>query len=133
MIARTASCLGACELILTGNNRVDRLIARDCDILIKSRRSLSPVITKYKADGYKVIGLEQATNSCNIYDYEFSDEPTLLIVGNERTGISQDVLNRLDEVIEIPLFGKPYSLNAGVATSLCLFEYAKQMNRKVEA
>ena len=87
MIARSASCLGVEELIITGQNKIDNHIARDFNMPIRHHRSLLPVIKKYKKAGFKVIGLEQSTNSHNIYGYEFTDEPTLLVVGNECRGI----------------------------------------------
>jgi len=127
MIARSASCLGANNLIITGQNRITTHISRDCSIPIEHRNSLMPIVQKHKQEGYRIIGLEQATNSQNIYEYEFINSPTMLIVGNECRGMDEDVLNALDDVIEIPLFGAPHSLNVAVATSLCLFEFAKQM------
>ena len=128
MLARSASCLGAKRFIITGRNRIDNHIARDFDIEVKHHQSLLPVVKKYKINGYKIIGLEQTTNSNNLYEYLFEDVPILLIVGNEAKGMDQEVLDCLDEVIEIPLFGRPHSLNVAVAATLCLFEYAKQRN-----
>ena len=37
-----------------------------------------------------------------------------------------NILNQVDEVVEIPLFGSPDSLNVAVAGSLFLYEWAKQ-------
>lgn len=109
--------------------KIDKHIARDFNMPIGHHRFLLPVIKKYKKARFKVIGLEQSTNSHNIYNYKFTDEPTLLVVGNECRGIYPDILECLDEVIEIPLFGEPHSLNVAVATSLCLFEHAKQIGQ----
>jgi len=132
MLARSASCLGAEALIVTGQNRIDNHISRDYDIEIKYKRSLLPVVQKYRKEGYKIIGLEQAVNSHNLYEYQFSNQPTMLVIGNECKGMEQEILDCLDEVIEIPLFGGPHSLNVAVAASMCLFEYAKQCNFKGE-
>jgi len=128
MLARSASCLGAVRFITTGQNRIDDHISRDCNIEMKHHHSLLPVIKRYRRQGYRVIGVEQATRSKNIYNYMFEDEPTLLVIGNECKGMDQEVLDCMDEVIEIPLFGEPHSLNVAVAASLCLYEYAKQCN-----
>lgn len=128
MIVRSASCFGASKVIITGRNRIDDHISRDHNIEVKYHNSLVPVIVKLKRSGYKIIGLEQTTNSQRIFDYEFSAQPTVLVVGNECRGIEQDLLECLDEVIEIPLLNKPHSLNVAVATSVVLYEYAKQMS-----
>lgn len=128
MLIRSASCFGATKVIITGNNKVNDQIARDYDIPVEHRNSLLPVITKHKKEGFKIIGLEQTTESNSLFSYKFSKEPTLLVVGNETRGIEDQYLKQLDEVIEIPLFGMPHSLNVAVATSVILFEYAKQHN-----
>jgi len=128
-IIRSASCFGVSKVIVTGRNRIDDNIARDYNIEVKHHNTLLPVIKKYKNLGYKIIGLEQSTNSKNVFNYQFSKDPTVLVIGNERNGIYQPMLERLDEVIEIPLLNKPHSLNVAVATSVLLYEYAKQMGK----
>ena len=128
MIARTASCLGATGMIVTGWNKIDSQISRDISISISYHRSLLPVIQKYRSNGYCIIGLEQTNKSVNLYNYKFPKVPILLVIGNECKGMDQDILNELDEAIEIPHFNSPHSLNVAVAASVCLFEYAKQCN-----
>lgn len=48
-------------------------------------------------------------------------EKTLLIVGNEASGIQQEWLRDVDEYMTIPMPGKTESLNAGVAGSIGLY------------
>jgi tRNA G18 (ribose-2'-O)-methylase SpoU len=47
-------------------------------------------------------------------------------VGNERLGLSQEILDLLDDVIEIPVWGMPHSYNAATATNMALYEYCRQ-------
>ncbi|MBT3388557.1 MAG: TrmH family RNA methyltransferase, partial [Desulfobacula sp.] len=68
---------------------------------------------------------EQATNSVSMHDYAFLRR-TVLVIGNERTGLTPDVLEMLDDVVEIPVYGLPHSFNAATATSMTLYEYCKQ-------
>lgn len=126
-IARTASACGVQRLVLCGNNKLISKIARDGadELEIIVRRTLGPALKKFKADGYRLVGVEQTTNSQNIHSYEF-EERTLLVVGNERLGISEDVLDELDDIIEIPVYGLPHSFNAATATSMAIYEYCRQ-------
>lgn len=126
MIARSASCFGATKFIVTGQNRIDPHISRDINIPIENHRSILSVISKYKLDGYKIVGLEQSPKSIKLEEYTFEEVPMLLIVGNECKGIDPDVMACLDEIIEISLFGKPTSLNVAVAASVFLYEYTLQ-------
>ena len=50
----------------------------------------------------------------------------VLVVGHERTGVGQDVLDLLDRVVEIPVWGLPFSYNAATAACLAMYEYCRQ-------
>jgi len=82
-----------------------------------------------KANGYKILGLEQTANSKMLNEYVFP-EKCLLLLGKEKEGIPQEYLGILDECIEIPQFGVIRSLNVHVSGALCLWEYTKQMTKR---
>jgi len=52
--------------------------------------------------------------------------PLALFVGNEGAGLHRDLLAKMDDTIAIPHSSKVESLNAGVATSVVLYEIARQ-------
>lgn len=126
-IVRTAGCLGITEVLATGNAKINPKIARDGadNVNLTSRRTLLPALKKLKADGYQLIGLEQTTNSVNLANFTFPHK-TVLVVGSEREGLSQETLDILDHVVEIPVWGLPYSYNVATATSICLQSYCSQ-------
>ena len=126
-IARVASCCGLERIICTGPAKLDRKIARDgADTLrIETHRTLPPVLDKLRSDGYRLVGLEQTSNSQNLHDYQFIRR-TALVIGNERTGLTDDILIQLDDVVEIPVWGLPYSYNVASATTMALYEYCRQ-------
>jgi tRNA G18 (ribose-2'-O)-methylase SpoU len=126
-IARLASCCGIERMICTGNARLERKIARDGadTIQLEIHRTLPPVLNKLRDDSFRLVGLEQTTNSQNLHDYRFSRR-TALVVGNERSGLTDDILTLLDDVVEIPVWGLPYSYNAATATTMALYEYCRQ-------
>ena len=55
--------------------------------------------------------------------------PAAIFIGSEGAGLSRDLLKEMDGTIEIPHSPKVESLNAGVATSIVLYEAARQRNR----
>jgi tRNA G18 (ribose-2'-O)-methylase SpoU len=126
-IARTSSASAIERLILTGNASLISKIARDgiSELEISIHRTLKPVLLRLRNDGYRLVGLEQTTNSENIHSYRFLRR-TALVVGNERTGLTPDILEILDDVVEIPVYGLPHSFNAAIATSMTLYEYCRQ-------
>lgn len=126
-IFRTAGCCGVREIIATGNSKLIGKIARDGaeHVKLTTKNSLPPVLKKLKQDGYNLVGLEQTTNSTQLSEYDFPKK-SVLVVGSEREGLSQECLNLLDAVVEIPVWGMPYSYNVATATSMALYEYCRQ-------
>ncbi|HNU78004.1 MAG: 23S rRNA (guanosine(2251)-2'-O)-methyltransferase RlmB [Prolixibacteraceae bacterium] len=64
----------------------------------------------------------------NLYTAAVMAGPLAIIVGSEEHGISPILLQKADELVKIPLFGKIGSLNVSVAASLMLFEAVRQRN-----
>jgi tRNA G18 (ribose-2'-O)-methylase SpoU len=126
-IVRTASCCGLDRVICTGQAKLDRKIARDgADaIVVEVHRTLPPVLAALRREGYRLVGLEQTTGSQDLHAYPFPRR-TALVVGNERTGLTPDVLALVDDTVEIPVWGLPYSYNVATATSMALYEYCRQ-------
>jgi tRNA G18 (ribose-2'-O)-methylase SpoU len=126
-IVRAASCCGLDRIVCTGHAKLDRKIARDgADaIAIEAHRTLPPVLSRLRSDGYRLVGLEQTTDSQNLHNYTFVRR-TALVIGNERTGLTPELLAMLDDVVEIPVWGLPFSYNVATATAMTLYEYCRQ-------
>jgi tRNA G18 (ribose-2'-O)-methylase SpoU len=126
-IVRVASCSGVSKVIACGTAKVIGKIARDGadTIEIEVHRTLPPVLKELKSQGYQLVGLEQTTHSQNLHAFRF-ERKTVLVVGNERAGLSEDLLALVDQVVEIPVYGLPYSYNVATAASMALYEYCRQ-------
>jgi len=126
-IVRTAGCCGIKRIVACGNATIDRSVARDGadHVKIEKRRTLIPVLRTLREDGYTVVGLEQTTNSTSLHGFAFPRR-VALVVGNERTGLSDNELALVDACVEIPVWGLPYSYNVATATAMALYEYCKQ-------
>ncbi len=79
-----------------------------------------------KEQGFQVVvtHLEERAVSFREIDYT---KPTLLVMGNEKEGVSPEVISQADEVIIIPMQGMVQSLNVSVATALILYEAQRQL------
>jgi tRNA G18 (ribose-2'-O)-methylase SpoU len=126
-IVRTAGCLAVERVICCGNAKIVDKIARDgADAVpLEVHRTLPPVLRSLREAGYRLVGLEQTTGSSNLHQYSFPRR-TALVVGNERLGLTEDLLELLDDVVEIPVWGLPYSYNVATATTMALYEYCRQ-------
>lgn len=126
-IVRTAGCCAISKVIACGHAKIDRTVARDGadQVEIEVHRTLPPVLKELRQQGYKLIGLEQTTNSQNLHTFAFPRKMAL-VIGNERSGLTEEELKHVDVCVEIPVWGLPHSYNVATATAMALYEYCKQ-------
>jgi len=79
-----------------------------------------------KKEGFQVVvtHLEERAVSYREVDYT---KPTLIVMGNEKEGVSNDIIAEATDVIVIPMEGMVQSLNVSVATALILYEAQRQL------
>ena len=80
-----------------------------------------------KARGYKVLAIEQTEGSIMLDEYVDKQMPTAFVFGNEVDGVSDEVIQVCDGVIEIPQWGMKHSLNISVAAAVVLWEFVRQV------
>ena len=80
------------------------------------------LVNKLKQDGVQIIAVEQDPRSVNytLLSTRFT-LPCALIVGHETTGVSKEVLDAADLIVELPMFGINKSIN--VWGSLAIISY----------
>jgi tRNA G18 (ribose-2'-O)-methylase SpoU len=134
-IARTVGCCGVPTLLCCGNAKIIDKIARDsiddenpAAIDIHVHRTLPGPLKELKQAGYRLVGLEQTTQSRSLYDFRF-ERRSVLVLGNERLGLGDDVLRLVADVVEIPVYGLPYAYNVATAAAMALYEYCRQFPR----
>jgi tRNA G18 (ribose-2'-O)-methylase SpoU len=88
-------------------------------------KDAAQVIKSLKKEGVKVCALELTSKSKLYYEVTKSDFPLCLIVGNEITGVVQELIDLCDFSIEIPQYGIKQSLNVAVAYGIAVFELRK--------
>ena len=138
-IFRTAEGLGVSKIILVGTTPapLDRFGRKRADFAKVSlgseelisweyQKSISPEIDKLRSQGFKILALEQNSNSTKLKNFQTSKLSNFaLIVGNEVDGISKTAIESADKIVEIPMQGKKESLNVSVATGIALFQLMK--------
>ncbi|NCP22243.1 MAG: RNA methyltransferase [Flavobacteriales bacterium CG03_land_8_20_14_0_80_35_15] len=86
------------------------------------------IINKLKADGVKIIAIEQAENSVALQDFELAkNQKYAVIFGNEVKGIQQSLVNAADYCVEIPQVGTKHSLNISVSCGVVLWDLFKKI------
>ena len=85
----------------------------------------SAAVAALKAEGIPVWALETTSHSAGYADVCYP-RPVALVLGNEALGISSEVLEQCDQLIEIPMYGYKNSLNVASACSVAVFEILRQ-------
>lgn len=127
-IIRTAEAAGIAGVILPPKQELTPTIVRismGAALHIPIYQgSLFPTIKLFTKAGMQTTGIE-INGAKNIYESDISGDG-LLIVGGEDKSLSEEVVNKLDQVIFIPQAGKVNSLNMSVAAAIALYEHIRQ-------
>jgi len=91
-----------------------------------SHRELAAWVAAQRARGCPIMiaGTDEHGDR-DVFDVDFT-QPTLLLVGNEGTGLSSGWQELCDLMVSIPMTGAASSLNAAAAATAVLYEIARQ-------
>jgi 23S rRNA (guanosine2251-2'-O)-methyltransferase len=82
-----------------------------------------------KVEGWRVYALEEDERALDIKDLQSmisADQPMVLIVGNEVTGVDPELLDLCDQIFYIPMRGEKRSLNVTIAFGVAAFALRSQ-------
>ena len=85
-------------------------------------QNLAETIATARSNGMQVLAAD--TGGVSLYGGVDLTKPTLWIFGNEAWGIPKEVLELVDHVVSIPIYGQAESLNLATASALCLYASA---------
>lgn len=130
-IGRTADCAGIDAIVIPERNSVsvtpDAMKTSAGALLyvpVCRERSTLDAVKFLKANGYRIVGAtEKGAEDYTKADYTV---PVAIVMGNEETGISNEVLRQCDDLAAIPIYGNIGSLNVSVAAGVMLYEAVRQ-------
>lgn len=76
-----------------------------------------------RLEGWKIVGLEEDKRAISMSKFSASidQQPTILIIGNEVTGVDPGLLKLCDEILYIPMHGQKRSFNVAVAFGVAAY------------
>ena len=129
-IIRTCECAGVHGVIIPQNRAcevTDTVYRTSAGAVIHMNvamvTNLTRTINDLKKQGVWVYALEAGNKK--IYDADFT-YPTALVVGSEGKGVSRLVMENVDEVLSLDMFGSVNSLNASNASAIAVYEVVRQ-------
>lgn len=85
-------------------------------------------VQELRAEGYQVVATHFAEDAVSIDEIDFSRK-TAVIFGNERSGVSPDLVKLADRCMVIPMCGFVQSFNVSVAAAMTL-QHALRVRRE---
>lgn len=88
----------------------------------------SEILEKVLQENYSLFALEITNESISIESADFSRyEKIALVVGNEKEGVREEILQKAEASIHINMFGNNSSMNVAQATGIALFEITRSL------
>jgi len=86
------------------------------------------LVQHLKSDGWIIAAVEQAEGSTSLSDFRPQpNKPYAFVLGNEVTGVRDEVVQLADIVLEIPQFGTKHSLNIAVSAGIVCWDFLQKM------
>ncbi|MDE2025325.1 MAG: TrmH family RNA methyltransferase [Patescibacteria group bacterium] len=134
-IFRLADAVGATKVFLCGvsetppNTRIKKASINTTEwVSWEYVIDTKDAIAKLRAEvpNIYIVAVEQDPKSVHFQKAEYH-LPLALMVGNETTGTSKDILDLCDQIVEIPMWGVNKSLNVMVSLGIVLFNVASKL------
>ena len=130
-ILRCAEAMAVDAVFVREKNQVEvtSLVARTSagavnHVALARVQDLCEVVRKLQHLKISVVAAHENADT-NLFDCDFG-KPTAVIIGNEGSGIHQELLNLSDQQVRIPQFGNVGSLNAAVSAGIMFYEVRRQ-------
>ena len=132
-IIRTCECAGVHGIIIPENRacEVNNTVYKTSagaivHMPVAMVTNLTRTINELKKQNIWVYALEAGNKKVYSADFTY---PTALVVGSEGKGVSRLVLENVDEVLSLDMFGKVNSLNASNAAAIAVYEVVRQRSK----
>ncbi|HCJ6375148.1 tRNA (guanosine(18)-2'-O)-methyltransferase TrmH [Citrobacter sp. RHBSTW-00671] len=129
-IIRTADAVGVHEVhAVWPGSRMRTMLSSAAGsnswVQVKTHPTIGDAVTHLKSQGMQVLATHLSDNAVDFREIDYT-RPTCILMGQEKTGITQEALDLADQDIIIPMTGMVQSLNVSVASALILYEAQRQ-------
>ena len=114
------------------NPNVDIVRGTDKWIDIYHHRSTAEALAHLKSEGYRIIATTPHKQSCTPESFDVTKGKFAIVMGTEKTGISEEVMAAADEFLRIPMCGMVESLNVSACAAIIVYMLSERMRHEVE-
>ncbi len=130
-LVRTAHAAAAAEVLLVGGREWDSKPACTSDLFTPVVRlpDMPAFSSHIRERGYSLVAVELHDRAVNLFEAEYPLQPCFLL-GTERGGIPEDLLEQADTIIQIPQWGLVPSLNLAIAGSIVVYDFLAKLHHR---
>ena len=137
-VIRCADAFGADGVILT-HGSVERTnpktvrasVGSIFHLPVVSGPSLDEAVSWARDQGMQVLAADAGGRGLDRIPHAELARPTAWVMGNEAWGLPADVVDLVDEVVSIPMWGRAESLNLSTAAAVCLYATASAQHHAI--
>ncbi|MUV02905.1 TrmH family RNA methyltransferase [Flavobacterium rakeshii] len=132
-VMRTCEVFGVQELNVIEEKygkRIDKEIALGAQkwVDVKRYASASECIGNLKAKGYRIIATTPHENSCMLDEFDIT-QPAAIFFGTEKNGLSEEVMQKADGFLKIPMVGFTESLNISSSAAIVIQDITNRLRK----
>lgn len=128
-IVRNANSFNVKTVHIIGKKKYNRRGAMCTDKYLEIRHwdNYEDFVDDQRKRGQEIVAIENNVPSAKGLVNKKFVQNTTLVFGSEGDGISNELLNAVDDVRFIESFGSTRSVNVGVAAGIAMYEWARQL------
>ena len=128
-VIRSADAVGIHDLHAVWPEKIKTLVSSAAGsnswVNVQTHRTIGDAVTHLKGQGMQILATNLSARAVDFREVDYT-RPTCVLLGQEKTGITEEALALADQDIIIPMIGMVQSLNVSVASALILYEAQRQ-------
>ncbi len=130
-LVRTAHAAAAEEVVLVGDREWNIEAAKTSEYFtdVTILEDEGAFLDHVEKHGWSLVAVELDSRAVSLFDAEYPENPCFLL-GAERDGLPQSLIDAAEIVVQIPQWGLVPCLNLAVAGSIVMYDYLGKLQRK---
>ena len=110
--------------------KIDREIAMGAQKWVNVNRyhTVEDAVDQLKENGYQIIATTPHNDACLLDDFDIT-KPSAIFFGTEKQGLSEELMQKADGFLKIPMVGFTESLNISVSAAIILQNIMSRLKR----
>ncbi len=133
-VMRTCDAVGVhtVHAVMNENTIIPKKIAMGSErwVNLRTHTTIEEALDYFKTNSIQILSTSLSNNAVDFREVDYT-LPTVIVIGSEMFGVSQQTNLAATKCITIPMLGMVQSLNVSVATALILYEAQRQRQNQL--